>query len=51
MGADYLYYTPCCNSEEWHFEDADQTLCHCEMCGGYFAENELIREDVNYKED
>lgn len=46
MGADILYLSPCCKSEDW--TDLDDGTCRCNECGDVFDENRLTEEVVIY---
>lgn len=53
MGADVLYFTPCCHSEGTTTvkEDAiDGDTLKCSVCDCVFNERELEKEVVDYEE-
>ena len=50
MGADVLYFSPCCSTED--FEEYEDGYCVCNECGGTFPTEDIIKEVLEYdKED
>lgn len=48
MGADYIYLSPCCVSENYHYMQDEQRY-FCDICGHIF--DKPIMEDVDYDDE
>lgn len=46
MGADVLYFTPCCHSQD--FKEVDGYEIICGDCGHVFTADELVKQVIDY---
>ena len=51
MGADILYLSPCCHSEDWEFFEDNMDWCKCNICGKMFSEESLLQETIDYGDE
>jgi hypothetical protein len=50
MGADILYLSPCCKTEDWQEIKKDGIIINkCSICGEEFLD--LIQETIDYKDE